>query len=104
MTEKLSLKERANYEMVKRLIPVKEAVKKWFCRAGMKFLQSHQLTDEQWTFLEDVTDFYIDNLENIEKLLSRGFLLGNMNLNTQEKERFESIINDYIRGGEKIES
>lgn len=44
------------------------------------------------------------NLENIEKLLSRGFLLGNMNLNTQEKERFESIINDYIRGGEKIES
>ena len=67
MTEKLSLKERANYEMVKRLIPVKEAVKKWFCRAGMKFLQSHQLTDEQWTFLEDVTDFYMDNLENIEK-------------------------------------
>lgn len=67
MTEKLSLKERANYEMVKRLIPVKEAVKRWFCRAGMKFLQSHQLTDEQWTFLEDVTDFYMDNLENIEK-------------------------------------
>lgn len=67
MTEKLSLKERANYEMVKRLIPVKEAVKKWFCRAGMKFLQNHQLTDEQWTFLEDVTDFYMDNLENIEK-------------------------------------
>lgn len=42
--------------------------------------------------------------ENMEKLLSTGFLLGNMNLNTQEKERFESIINDYIRGGEKIES
>lgn len=67
MTEKLSLKERANYEMVKRLIPVKETIKRWFCRAGMKFLQSHQLTDEQWTFLEDVTDFYMDNLENIEK-------------------------------------
>lgn len=38
--------------------------------------------------------------ENIEKLLSVGFLLGNMNLNIEEKEKFESVINNCVVGGE----
>ena len=36
------------------------------CAAGMKFLQSHQLTDEQEVFLEEVTDFFVENLEELE--------------------------------------
>ena len=67
MTEKLSLRERATYDIVRRLHPIKELVKKWYYHAGMKFLQNRTLTDEQEFFLEDVTDFFIENLENIEK-------------------------------------
>lgn len=41
---------------------------------------------------------------NIEKLLSVGFLLENMNLNIEEKEKFENFIKNYILGGEVNES
>ena len=32
----------------------------------MKFLQSHELTDDQEVFLEEVTDFFVQNLEELE--------------------------------------
>ena len=67
MGEKLSLRQSAYYDIIKRLHPIKEVVKRWYYRAGMKFLQSRELTDEQEVFLEEVTDFFVDNLDNIEK-------------------------------------
>lgn len=36
--------------------------------------------------------------ENIEKMLSMGFLLENMNLNTDEKTKFENFIKNYVVG------
>lgn len=44
------------------------------------------------------------NKEDVEKLLSVGFLLDKMKLNNDHKEKFELVINNYIRGGENIES
>lgn len=42
--------------------------------------------------------------ERIEELLTVGFLLEKMNLQEHEKEKMESIINEYIGGGEDNES
>ena len=65
--ESFGLRQRALYNFVKNLLPVKELAKKWYYHAGMKFLKSRELTDEEEAFLEEITDFYIDDLNNIEK-------------------------------------
>lgn len=70
--EELSLRQKETADLVRRVRTVKGLAKRWFFYAGMKFLQSRQLTDDQETFLEEVTDFFIENLENIEK--DRSFL------------------------------
>ena len=65
--KELSLRQKSVVDLGRRVISMKNTVKQWFYHAGMKFLQSHELTDEQEVFLEEVTDFYIDNLEKIDK-------------------------------------
>lgn len=62
-----SLKQKSIIDLIESVIPMKHVIKRWFHHAGMKFLQSRQLTDEQEKFLEEITDFYSDNLENIER-------------------------------------
>lgn len=64
--EKLSLRQKSIAEMVKRIHPIKRTIRDWYYHAGMKFLEGRELTDEQEAFLEEVTDFFMDNLENIE--------------------------------------
>lgn len=65
--EKLSLRQKSLLNMIRRIHPVKRTIKDWYYHAGMKFLDKRELTDEQEQFLEEVTDFFMDNLENIEK-------------------------------------
>ena len=64
--EELSLRQKETADLVRRVQTVKELAKRWFYYAGIRFLQSRQLTDDQEAFLEEVTDFFIDNLTNIE--------------------------------------
>lgn len=65
--EKLSLGEKCALDLSRRLKPLKSAARQWFCHAGMKFLQSNELTDDEELFLERVTDFFLDNLEELDK-------------------------------------
>ena len=70
--KELSLRQKSVLDLVRRVIPMKKTIKQWFYHAGMKFLQSRELTDEQEVFLEEVTDFFVENLEKIEE--DRSFL------------------------------
>lgn len=65
--KELSLRQKSVLDLIRRVIPMKKTIKQWFYHAGMKFLQSHQLTDEQETFLEEVTDFFVENLDELEE-------------------------------------
>ena len=62
----LSLRQKSVLDLIREIAPIKKVIKQWFYHAGMKFLQSHQLTDEEETFLEEVTDFFVDNLDGLE--------------------------------------
>lgn len=63
----LSLRQKSVLDLVKKVSAIKSIVKRWFYYAGMKFLQEHDnLTDEQELFLEEITDFFVENIENIE--------------------------------------
>lgn len=64
--KELSLRQKSVMDLIRRVIPLKKTIKQWFYHAGMKFLQSHELTDEQEVFLEEVTDFFVENLEELE--------------------------------------
>ena len=64
--EELSLRQKSVRDLIRKVKPLKKTIKQWFYHAGMKFLQSRQLTDEQEVFLEDVTDFFVDNLDELE--------------------------------------
>lgn len=65
--EELSLRQKSLFDLVRQISAVKPIAKRWYLHAGLKFLQNRELTDEQETFLEEITDFYIENLMNIEK-------------------------------------
>lgn len=65
--KELSLRQESVYNLINQLHPLKDLAKRWYLYAGMRFLQGRELTDEQEQFLEEVTDFFLDNLSNIEK-------------------------------------
>ena len=65
--KELSLRQKSILDLIRRVIPMKKTIKQWFYHAGMKFLQSRELTDEQEIFLEQVTDFFVENLDSLEE-------------------------------------
>lgn len=64
--KELSLREKSVLDLIRKVIPLKKTIKQWFYYAGMKFLQTHELKDEEELFLEEVTDFFVENLEELE--------------------------------------
>ena len=65
--QEMSLRQKSVLDLIRRVKPLKKTIKQWFYHAGMKFLQGRQLTDEQEVFLEEVTDFFVENLEQLEE-------------------------------------
>ena len=65
--QEMSLRQKSVLDLIRRVKPLKKTIKQWFYHAGMKFLQVNQLTDEEELFLEKVTDFYVENLEELEE-------------------------------------
>ena len=65
--KELSLRQKSLRDLIRRVKPLKSTIKQWFYHAGMKFLQGRELTDEQEVFLEEVTDFFVENLEELDE-------------------------------------
>ena len=64
----MNVRQKRDLDLMKRVIPVRKTIKDWYYHAGMKFINSRQFKDEEEAFLEEVTDFFIDVLDNIEDI------------------------------------
>ena len=64
----MNMRQKRDLNLMNRVIPVKKTIKDWYFHAGMKFLNKRPLTDLEEKFLEEVTEFYMDVLENIEDI------------------------------------
>lgn len=72
-----TLREKQTQLMVNDVLALKNTMKKWYNYAGIKYLQEHQLTDEQEELLEDITEFInsaIDRLESDENFIKKVLL------------------------------
>lgn len=65
--EKLDLRQRSVVDLVSRVKFFKKTLKQWFYYAGLIYLKTHKLTDSQEAFLEDITDFFVEYMDNVEK-------------------------------------
>ena len=63
---KRTLKDRQLQLMAQEVLQVKNIIKKWYSFVGIKYLQEHQLTDEQEELLCDITDYVTDSIERLE--------------------------------------
>lgn len=72
-----TLREKQLRLMAKNVSELKDIIKKWYNHAGIKYLQEHELTDEQEALLEDITEYIneaIDRMENDENFLKATLL------------------------------
>ena len=65
--EKRTLREKEMLLMGRSVLELKDTMKKWYNHAGIRFLQTRQLTDEQEEFLEDITEFINDSIDKLEE-------------------------------------
>ena len=67
MIEEVSLRQRSVTNLAGDVFTFKKTLKRWFYYAGLKYLQTHKLTDAQEAFLEDITDYLVEAMDNVEK-------------------------------------
>ena len=61
-----TLREKQLQLMANDVLRFKNAVKKWYNHACIKYLQAHQLTDEQEALIEDVSEFISNATDSLE--------------------------------------
>lgn len=64
----MNLKQMRDLGLMKRVLPIRETIKDWYYHAGSKFLLSREFTQKEEEFLEEVTEFFLKNLDNIEDI------------------------------------
>lgn len=62
----MNMRQKRELNLMKRVIPVKKTIKDWYYHVGMKFINSRQFKDEEEAFLEEITEFFVSALDNIE--------------------------------------
>lgn len=68
---KRTLKDKQLQLMAQEVLQVKNVIRKWYNFVGIKYLQEHQLTDEQEELLCDITDYVTNSIDRLE---DEGFL------------------------------
>ena len=62
-----TLKERRGITIRKALKPYAGTMRAWYLDTAMDFMCSRKLSDTEEAFFEDLTDFYLSALEDLEK-------------------------------------
>ena len=62
----LGIKQRNVRFLAKNVLLFKDTLRQWFYFAGLRYLQTHELSDAQEKFLEEMTEFYIKYMDSIE--------------------------------------
>lgn len=71
---KFSIQQKSAIDLAERVLLFKRTIKQWIYYAGLKYMQKRKLSDSQESFLEDITDFlveYIDDIENDKDFFKR---------------------------------
>ena len=82
----MNMKQMKDLGLMKQVIPVRNIIKNWYYHAGSKFLLSREFTSKEEEFLEEVTEFFLKNLDNIEDIGK------NINARTKKADIYESSI------------
>lgn len=64
---KLSLREKEILDLMGHVYGIKDLIKRWFFYTGVKFLKSRNFSDSEENLLEEMTDFYMKDLDRIGK-------------------------------------
>ena len=67
MMDKMSLRQKCTRDLAKRVFIFKRTIKQWFYHAGIKYLKTHSLTENQELLLEEFTDFIVDYMDEIDE-------------------------------------
>lgn len=67
----MNLKQMRDLGLMKEVIPVRNTIKNWYYHAGSRFLLSREFSQTEEAFLEEVTEFFLSNLDNIEDIEKR---------------------------------
>ena len=66
MIEKISLQQKSARNLAKRVLLFRRTLEQWFYFAGIKYMQTHKLTDNQESTIEDFTDFIVEFMDKID--------------------------------------
>lgn len=61
-----TLREKQLGRMADDILKFKDAAKKWYNHACIRYLQQHELTDEQETLLEEVSEFITEAIDKLD--------------------------------------
>ena len=63
----MGLRERVSLDLANRVLAFKRTIKQWFYYAGLKYLQTHKLSDVEETVLENITDYLVESIDKMEE-------------------------------------
>ena len=61
-----TLREKQLRRMANDILRFKDVAKKWYNHACIRYLQQHELTDEQEALLEEVSEFITEAIDKLD--------------------------------------
>lgn len=76
MIEKMSLRQKSAKDLAERTLLFKRTLRQWFYFAGIRYMQTHKLTDNQELTIENFTDFIVEFMDdtNSDEFIERAEL------------------------------
>ena len=63
----MSLRQKCTRDLARRVSVFKRTIKQWIYHAGIRYLKTHTLSENQELVLEDFTDFIVEYMDEIDK-------------------------------------
>lgn len=63
----MSLRQKCTRDLARRVSVFKCTIKQWIYHAGIRYLKTHSLSENQELVLEDFTDFIVEYMDEIDK-------------------------------------
>lgn len=62
-----ALREKNRVHIVHGLKPVAHLLKSWYLNTGYAFIQSRRFSQAEETIMEEMSDFYLEAIKNLEQ-------------------------------------
>jgi len=78
----LKQRMRRDLHLLNKVLQNRGTIERWYNSTAVKFMQSREFKDDEEALLEEVTDFFLDNLSNSE--YNRDMIYEKLNENENE--------------------